>query len=385
MNQETIAEFFAEEDDRLDGIEKVTGRAKFTADFKPENMAYGVFVTSSIARGAIRNLNTAAAKNAPGVLEVISYRNCPPIPGYKPWAKNPAKKGFEWPGLKIFNDNLVHYYGQPIALVVASSWEKALQAARLVKADYVQEAAETDFDRYRRDESKLKLVRNYARGIQEAMSQAEVSVEGEYYIPNETHNPIELHVTIAQWEGEDKLTVYDKSQGPKGTQFLLAQNFGLEEKNVRVITKFVGGAFGASLRSWPHVPAACIAAKMVNRPVRVQLTRRQMFTICRVSSHLYRLTVGTGGNWPGAGAPPGPCGAEEYRQYPQVMLLYISISSESSPLSGSSTRGWPILSEASRNARGTPRMVSPFNPSAPTSLNKRAVASQFGISYSCVP
>lgn len=265
-------------DDRVDGIAKVTGRAKYTADQKVENLAYAVFVTSTIAKGAIKNMVTGPAKNAPGVLEVIYYLNCPHIPGYKPYAKNPDKKGFEWWGHKVFDNNLVHHYGQPIALVVADTWERAVHAASLVKVEYIKEAFETDFEKLRTDETKLKPKGNYKRGEEDAYKKAEFISEGEYYIPIEVHNPIEMHATIAVWDGEDKLTVYDKSQGPKGTQSALAGNFGLEEKNVRVITEYIGGAFGASLRSWPHVPAAVIAAKMVKRPVKLVLNRKQMFT-----------------------------------------------------------------------------------------------------------
>jgi len=268
-----------DDDDRVDGIEKVTGRAKYTADHHPENMAYAVFVTSTITRGAVKNFILSEARNAPGVLEIITHLNCPPIPGFRPWAKDPAKKGFEWRGLKPFDTNLVYYYGQPIALVIASTWEKAVNAAALVKADYITEEAETDFEKFRKEPGKLKPSGEYKRGEADAYKQADVFVENEYHMPVETHNPIELHATIAIWEGNEKLTVYDKSQGPKGTQSELARNFGLEEKNVRVITKYLGGAFGSSLRSWPHVAAACIAAKMVKRPVRLQLTRRQMFTM----------------------------------------------------------------------------------------------------------
>lgn len=279
MDQEYINNYFADEDDRVDGIDKVTGRAKYTADHHPENMVYGVFVTSTIARGAIKNFKLNEAKDAPGVLEIITHLNCPALPGYNPWAKDPKKKGFEWRGLKPFHQNLVYHYGQPIALVVATTWEKAVKAASLVKAEYIKEEAETDFNSLRKVDSKLKPAGEYKRGQADAYKNAEVFAENEYYMPIETHNPIELHATIAQWDGEDKLLVYDKSQGPKGTQSELARLFGIEEKNVRVITKFLGGAFGSSLRSWPHVPAACIAAKMVKRPVRVQLTRRQMFTM----------------------------------------------------------------------------------------------------------
>lgn len=279
MDQEKLFTLYGEEDDRVDGIDKVTGRAKYTADNHPENMVYGVFVTSTIARGAIKNFQLGAAKDAPGVLEIITHLNCPALPGYNPWAKDPKKKGFEWRGLKPFHQNLVYHYGQPIAMVVATTWEKAVKAAALVKAEYVTEEAETDFETLRKVDSKLKPSGEYKRGEADAYKKAEVYVENEYYMPVETHNPIELHATVALWEGDDKLLVYDKTQGPKGTQSELARLFGIEEKNVRVITKFLGGAFGSGLRSWPHVPAACIAAKMVKRPVRVQLTRRQMFTM----------------------------------------------------------------------------------------------------------
>ena len=266
-------------DDRVDGIEKVTGRAKYTADQRIDNIAYGVFVTSTIARGAIKNLLIAEAKNSPGVLDIIFYQNCPPVPGYRPHDKELNKRGFEWQGLKVFNNNLVYHYGQPIALVVADTWEKAVKAAKLVKAEYITEAFETDFEKLRTNETKLKKIGEYKRGEPDAYKKADVFVEAEFFTPIETHNPMEMHATIAIWEGDDKLTVYDKSQGPKGTQSQLARCFGLEEKNVRVITEYVGGAFGASLRSWPNVPAAVIAAKKVKRPVKVLLNRRQMFSM----------------------------------------------------------------------------------------------------------
>ena len=267
-----------EEDDRVDGIDKVTGRAKYTADHKLDNMAYAVLVPSTIAKGAIKNMVLNEARKAPGVLDIIYYLNCPAVPGHKPSENKDGKRTFEWRGLKVFNDNMVHYYGQPIAMVVATTWEKAMYAASLVKVVYEPDTFEADFEALRRDEKKLKSSGDYKRGEADAYKTAEVFIESEYYIPIETHSPIELHATIAAWEGDNKLTVYDKSQGPKGTQADLAKNFGLDEKNVRVITKFVGGAFGSALRSWPHVPAACIAAKKVNRPVKLILTRKEMFT-----------------------------------------------------------------------------------------------------------
>ncbi|MEI9944933.1 MAG: xanthine dehydrogenase family protein molybdopterin-binding subunit [Chitinophagaceae bacterium] len=269
-----------DDDDRVDGIAKVTGKAKYSAEHQFANMAYAVFVCSTIARGSIRTMQLYEAKNAPGVLDIIYYLNCPPVPGYKPdyKAKNP---GAVLNGLNVFYNNMVKSNGQPIAMVVADTYERAVYAASLVKVDYIAEEPETDFEKGMLAAKPLSGARGrsvYSRGEEDAYKKAEVSVESEYTIPIETHNPMELHATIAVWEGDDKLTVYDKSQGPKSTQNDLRLLFNLQEKNVKVITEYIGGAFGSGLRSWPHVPAVCIAAKKLKRPVKIVLNREQMFT-----------------------------------------------------------------------------------------------------------
>jgi xanthine dehydrogenase YagR molybdenum-binding subunit len=278
--------FFA--DDRVDGIDKVTGKATYAAEHQLANMVYAVFVCSTIAKGAIKNMILADAKRAAGVLDIIYYLNCPAVPGYNPYAKDPNKRGYEWRGLKVFNDNKVYSNGQPIAMVIADTMERAVHAASLVKAEYIKEESDTDFEGAKADEKKLKKASEYKRGDADAYKKGEVSLEEEYTIPIETHNPMELHATIAAWDGDDKLTVYDKSQGPKGTQRELAQCFGLDEKNVRVIVEYVGGAFGSGLRSWPHVPAAVIAAKKLKRPVKLIVTREQMFTTVGYRPHAWQ-------------------------------------------------------------------------------------------------
>ncbi|MBK7557828.1 MAG: xanthine dehydrogenase family protein molybdopterin-binding subunit [Chitinophagaceae bacterium] len=278
--------FFA--DDRVDGIDKVTGKATFAGEHQLANMAYAVFVGSTIAKGSIKNMLLFEAKNAPGVLDIIYYGNCPAVPGYDPYLKDPNKKGYEWRGLKPFHNNQVYSNGQPIAMVIADTLERAVHAASLVKAEYVKAEFDSDFERSKTDEKKLKKPGEYKRGEADAYKNGEVSIEAEYTIPIETHNPMELHATIAVWDGDDKLTVYDKSQGPKNVQRDLANNFGLPEKNVRVVTEYVGGAFGSALRSWPHVPAACIAAKKVKRPVKLMLTREQMFTTVGYRPHAWQ-------------------------------------------------------------------------------------------------
>jgi len=266
------------DDERVDGIDKVTGKATYSAEHQLANMAYAVFVCSTITKGSIKNMQLFEAKMAPGVLDIIHYGNCPAVPGYNPYAKDPTKKGYEWRGLKPFINNQVHSNGQPIAMVIADTLERAVHAASLVKAEYIKDEFDTDFNQSKADDKKLKKIGEYKRGNADVYKTADIHVEGEYTIPIETHNPMELHATIAVWDGDDKLTVYDKSQGPKNVQRDLANNFGLEEKNVRVVTEYVGGAFGSALRSWPHVPAACIAAKKIKRPVKLVLTREQMFT-----------------------------------------------------------------------------------------------------------
>jgi xanthine dehydrogenase YagR molybdenum-binding subunit len=267
------------QDERVDGADKTNGKAKYTAEYQLPNLAYGVFVTSNIARGTIKQLDISKAIAAPGVLDIIYYANCPSVPGYNPIASERPKNVNEWRGHKVLYDNKVRFFGQPIALIVADTFENANAAIRLVKAEYIVEAHETNFELLRKDPSKLKPAVTYKRGQEKAYTTAGKFVVAEYTIPIEVHLPMEMHATIAHWEAEDKITLYDKTQGPKSTQSTVARTFGLPEKNVRVIAENVGGGFGSGLRSWSNLPAACIAAKKLNRPVKVVLTRPQMFNL----------------------------------------------------------------------------------------------------------
>lgn len=276
MDKEIITDNWQADDDRADGLAKVTGKARFTAEHKIPGLVYGVFVCSTIPKGAISNMILSEAKNAPGVIDIIHYLNCPPVPGYK---IQEGKNVRNYQGLKVFYNNKVVSNGQPVALVVADTFERAVHAASLVRVEYETEAFETDFDKSKSNAALLKGNDQYSRGEKDAWATAEVKVEAEYEIPIETHNPMEMHGSIAVWEDDTRLTLYDKSQGPKGVQGEMARMFGLEEKNVKVVTEFVGGAFGSALRSWPHVYAAVIAARKLKRPVKVTLNREQMFTI----------------------------------------------------------------------------------------------------------
>lgn len=265
-------------DERVDGKDKVTGAARYAAEHAIKGLTYGVLVTSTIAKGRITAIDSKAAENAPGVLGVISHLNSPKVPGFQPVDKAANPRGQEWNGLKVFFDDKVYSNGQPIAIVVADTYERAVHAASLVKVKYIKEEHQTDFEKNR---SKAVAGRggSYKRGEADAYMQAAVQLESEYTIPIETHNPMEMHAIIAAWDGPEKITVYDKTQGPKDTQRDLVRAFQLKEENVHVIAEYVGGAFGSALRTWPHEMATVIAAKKLNRPVKLMLSRDQMFTM----------------------------------------------------------------------------------------------------------
>ncbi|MDB5062291.1 MAG: Aldehyde oxidase and xanthine dehydrogenase molybdopterin binding, partial [Mucilaginibacter sp.] len=182
-------------------------------------------------------------------------------------------------GLKLFNDTQVYFNGQPIALVVADTFERATHAAGLVKATYQSQTHETNFHKNIEKGVSPQNNKDYVRGDVNAYKNAPVKIEQEYMLPSEMHNPMELHVTTAFWTGDDKVTLYTKSQGVISSQRAVANAFQLDAKNVQINSRFVGGAFGSSLRTWPHEIAAIQAAKMVKRPVKLTLTREQMFTL----------------------------------------------------------------------------------------------------------
>lgn len=259
---------------RVDGRLKVTGGATYSGEYKVAGLTYGVLVPATITAGTITAIDTKAAERAPGVLKVITSFNASKLLGYQPTAEKPIK------GLKLFNDDKVYFNGQPVALVVADTFERATHAAGLIKASYQTAPFETDFHK-NLDKSIVPQggrYKDYVRGESDAYKNAPVKVEQEYLLPSEMHNPMELHVTIASWDG-DKLNIYTKSQGVKGSQRSFAAAFGIPLENVQINSRFVGGAFGSSLRTWPHEVAAAQAAKMLGKPVKLTLTREQMFTL----------------------------------------------------------------------------------------------------------
>lgn len=271
---------FSDDLDRIDARAKVTGTAQFSYEYDLPNLAYGVIVSSTIAKGTITALDTKAAERAPGVIAVISHINVIDLKSYQPQAdanqQPPIRRGF-----KVFADNIVRFNGQPIAIVVADTFERATYAASLIKAQYKKEEHHTDLQEAIKAGAALEgdSYKDNVRGEVDAWKNAPVKIEAEYEIPYEVHLPMEMHALTVNWEGDDKLTVYEKTQTLSGTQGSIARVFGIPAANVHVITKFVGGAFGSAGSTWPHSIAAVIAAKQIGRPLKLSLTRDQMFTM----------------------------------------------------------------------------------------------------------
>lgn len=266
--------------DRVDGRQKVTGTAKYSAEYGFKNISYGVLVSSTIAKGRILSIDAKQALGQPGVLTVLSHINAPKIPGYDAGA-NPAAPAPGPQPLRIFYDDRVYFNGQAIALVIADSLERAVYAASLVKATYKEEDGQTNLlaNAGRAALPAGTRFADYVRGEANAYKSAPVSVEHQYIMPIDVHNPMEPHSIIAAWDGDGKVTVYDKTQGVKSTQKTIMDAFKLGEQQVQVYSQFVGGAFGSALRTWPHVIAAVLGAKVVTRPLKLVLARGQMFTM----------------------------------------------------------------------------------------------------------
>jgi xanthine dehydrogenase YagR molybdenum-binding subunit len=282
--------------DRVDGVQKVTGTAKYSAEYDFPGLVYGVLAGSTITKGRITTMDTKAAENAPGVLAVITHLNSPELPGYKKPADQ-ANTPDSRKGYRVFTDNVIRFNGQPIALVVADTYERAIYAASLVKTVYNNEEHHTDLDAAIKTGKALEgnAYKEYVRGEADAWKKGDVKIEAEYAIPLEVHNPMEIHGITVVWDGEDKVTVYEKTQALKSTQQNIMRTFELKEENVRIITQFIGGAFGSAFNTWPHAIAALIGARKVGKPLKLALTRNQMFTLVGYRPQsIQKMSMGAG-------------------------------------------------------------------------------------------
>ena len=265
---------------RVDGPDKVCGAAKYPDDVYPEQLAHAVLVTSAIACGRITGLDEHAARAAPGVLDVLSWRNVGEA--VRP-VGHALDKGWANSTWRPLSSPDIRYGGQIVAVVVAETLEAAQAAAALVRLRYAAQAPFVTVDTAAGGMQPLATIKpdygdrhkgDFAAGL----AQASVRIEQSYATPIQHHNPIELPVTTCAWNG-DRLTVHEPTRYVVALQHGLAAQLGIDPLNVRVISRFVGGHFGSKLALSQHTALAALAARRLDRPVRIDTSRRDQFTI----------------------------------------------------------------------------------------------------------
>lgn len=270
---------------RLEGKLKVTGAAKYSGEYNVPDLLYGYVVSSTVTKGKIIEIHTELAEALTGVVKIFTHKNRPGTAWFDmQYADMDAPPGASF---RPLHDNVIKFNGQPIALVVAETFEAARQGAAMIRVDYEETAFETDLH------ANLANAREPKKGMatllkppppkptgdfEKAYAEAPFKASGEFIHGVEHHNPMELFTTTTLYNGKGKLTIYDKTQGTVNCQLYVGNVFGLHFKNVRVVSPFVGGAFGAGLRPQYQLFLSVMAALDLKRHVRVTLTRGQMFT-----------------------------------------------------------------------------------------------------------
>jgi xanthine dehydrogenase YagR molybdenum-binding subunit len=263
---------------RIDGHAKVTGAAKYAGEFTAPDLAHGSVVTSTIAKGRIARIDVSEALSVEGVIAVLTHKNRQPMAGTDRAYRDETAPEVGSPFRPLYDDK-IRFSGQPIALVLADDWETAGFAASLVRVEYEEEAHITDLHQQLHEAKAIDTPPKPRGKADKALAVADVRHEAEYYIPVEHHNPMELFASTVIWDSDGKLTVYDKTQGVQNVQRYVRGVFKLKSDDVRVVSPYVGGAFGSGLRPQYQVALAVLAARALQRSVRVVLTRQQMYTL----------------------------------------------------------------------------------------------------------
>ena len=266
---------------RKDGALKVTGQARYAADHPLEHVTHAVAICSTVGNGRVSHIDSSAAESAPGFLAIIHHGNAPQL--FRP-VNNFLSASKPGEIRVVFEDDRVHYAGQYIAVVVAETLQQAQRAAELVQVTYetrppvidTDNAIDTVYDPAEFFGEKLAATRG---DPESALQKAEVTHEADYVTPIEHHNPMEPSASMAQWDG-DELTLYETTQWVVGARNTVAETLGMPEEKVHIVSPFIGGGFGCKGFIWPHSVMSAIAAKKVGRPVKLNLTRKQMFSGC---------------------------------------------------------------------------------------------------------
>ncbi len=287
---------------RVEGRAKVTGAAKYAGEYNAAGLTHASLVTSTIAKGRIARINASEALSVAGVIDVLTHQHRPPMASADSAYKDDVAP--EGSPFRPLYDDRVLFSGQPIALVVAEELEIARFAASLVRVEYEEEAYVTDLYRQRDAAFALHSPANPAenpfappksRGTAAAaFAAAEVHHRGEYHVPIEHHNPMELYASTVVFEQDGKLTIYDKTQGVQNVQRYVCSVLEMKPDDVRVMSPFVGGAFGSGLRPQFQVVLAALAARALKRSVHLVLTRQQMYVLGYRPAMIQQIELGAG-------------------------------------------------------------------------------------------
>ncbi|WP_433557137.1 xanthine dehydrogenase family protein molybdopterin-binding subunit [Pseudonocardia xinjiangensis] len=265
---------------RTDGRLKVTGAARYSADVPLDGMAHAAIVHSTIANGRTVSIDTTSAEEAPGVVAVFTHHNMPRMnPTPEPWSHlHPHGQSY----LPLLAD-AVHYAGQPIALVIAETLDQATYAGTLIKVEYEADQPVV-FNRETAKEAVdpppfLWPVASSVGDADEGIATAAVTIDQTYTTSDRHHNQMEPHVSTAVWDADETLTLYETTQHIFGARELVSIVLGIPPEKITIVSHFLGGGFGGKAYVWPHTLLAALAAKVVNRPVRLQLTRAQMYSM----------------------------------------------------------------------------------------------------------
>lgn len=270
--------------DRVDAEAKVKGEPRFTAEFEIAELAHAALVSSTIAKGKISHIDTGKAKRANGVIEVFTWKNIPRMKAPPLVDMTDLKKGMAASDLPIMQDAIIHWDGEPIAIVVAETLEQAEHAASLVEVEYSVDVPAVSFDTAKAEATEPSDVMGEPAEIKigdaaKALSGADVKVDNVYRTPRYNHNAIEPHASIAWWDEDGRLVVLDASQSVNTVAHTLALIFDLKMEKVQVISPYVGGGFGGKGGLWNHTPLCAAAAKAVRRPVKLSLSREGVYRV----------------------------------------------------------------------------------------------------------
>jgi xanthine dehydrogenase YagR molybdenum-binding subunit len=352
-----MASYIGTATSRVDGRAKVTGEAKYAGEFNLPGLVYGQVVGSTIAKGRISLVDTSEAMRVRGVIDILTHQHRPEMADSDDAYKDDTAPEKGSPYRPLYDDRIL-FCGQPVAVVLAEDWETARFAATLVRVEYQREAHVTDLHAQRVEAFAVDKPEKPRGNAEKAFAAADVRHEAEYFIPTEHHNPMELFGSTAMWE-DDKLTVYDKTQGVQNVQRYLCGVFDLKPDAVRVLSPYMGGGFGAALRPQYQVVLAVLAARAVQRPVRVVLTREQMYALGYRPATIERLALG----------------ARSGGTLDAIMHEAIAVTSQFEEFSRNDT-GWADLLYTSPNTKFVHKLA---RLDVPTSSDMRAPGAATGV------